>query len=179
MPRFIAFMRAVNVGGRFVKMATLAEHYRSLGYADVETFINSGNVIFSTRARSASKLEPSIEDRIEPLLGFASELFIRTPDEVAAILDRATEFASSRPESREVNVAFLKQPPEPARQSALDALQSDVDTFSIEGREVYWGCAVKQSDSRVSGALLERKLRQRTTVRRRSMLRKLVTRLQG
>jgi uncharacterized protein (DUF1697 family) len=51
----VAFLRAINVGGRFIKMAELAAHFESLGLADVSTYINSGNVLFSTRVRNLSQ----------------------------------------------------------------------------------------------------------------------------
>ena len=54
MPRYIAFLRAVNVGGRIVKMDELREHFAAAGFSDVETFIASGNVIFSSSAKSTA-----------------------------------------------------------------------------------------------------------------------------
>ena len=179
MPGYIAFMRAINVGGRFIKMAALADHFRALGYSDVETFINSGNVIFTARARSAAKVEASAESGIRPLLGFTSELFVRTPRDVAAISERARAIANAHPEAQEVNVLLLKTSLSPAQQGDLLALRSDVDEFSLEGREVYWRCRVKQSESRFTNAVFERRLRIKATARRISMLEKLVGRLQG
>ena len=65
MPRYVAFLRAVNVGGRIVKMDALRGHFAAAGFANVETFIASGNVIFDTRAKAGPALEAKIEAALE------------------------------------------------------------------------------------------------------------------
>ena len=55
--RYVAFLRAINVGGRVVKMDDLRRHFVSMGLSDVQTFIASGNVIFESPARSTARLE--------------------------------------------------------------------------------------------------------------------------
>ena len=179
MPQFVAFMRAVNVSGRFVKMATLAAHYRTLGYTDVATFINSGNVVFGAKGRIAATIEAAVESKLEPLLGFRSEIFIRDPGQICAVAARAAAYAGESSKHQETNVAFLKAPLNAARQRLLGTLQTEVDTIAYSGREVYWLCKVKQSESRFSNAVLERKLQLRTTFRRLSMLEQLAMQFPG
>jgi uncharacterized protein (DUF1697 family) len=173
VPIAIAFLRAINVGGRFIKMADLAAHFESLGLADVSTYINSGNVLFTTRARDLSQLGARIERDLEPLLGFKSEVFLRTPAEVHAIAAAAMAHRSAVPQSGEVNVAFLAAPLESEQQNKLEGLRSELDEFVHTGREVYWLCKGSQMSSKVSNAVMERKLRLRCTFRRASMLSKL------
>ncbi|MBL8057084.1 MAG: DUF1697 domain-containing protein, partial [Anaerolineales bacterium] len=83
MPRCIAFLRAINVGGHTVKMDVLRRHFQSLGYSEVETFIASGNVIFTTPRRQLAALEAEIAGRLEAALGYAVATFIRTEAELA------------------------------------------------------------------------------------------------
>ena len=64
MTRYVAFLRAINVGGRRVKMHHLRELFESLGFSNVETFIASGNVIFDSPAEDTRKLEQRIEDHL-------------------------------------------------------------------------------------------------------------------
>ncbi|MBC8451169.1 MAG: DUF1697 domain-containing protein [Planctomycetes bacterium] len=177
MPQFVAFMRAINVGGRFVKMAKLAESYSALGYTDVSTFINSGNVLFHTKKRSAAKIEKHVQAEIGALIGFESDVFLRSPSEVAAVAARAAGLQAKSKSLQEVNVAFLAAPLDKDAELALAGFETDVDAFESYGREVYWLCKVKQSDSRFSNAAFERKLRLRTTFRRVSMLQKLAAQL--
>jgi uncharacterized protein (DUF1697 family) len=183
MPRYVAFLRAINVGGRFVKMADLAQHFRTLGHTDVQTFIASGNVIFRSRARSATTLAQALADGLEPLLGYRTEAFVRTDDELQALAARAAaqqvaHRARVGPQG-EVNVALLKQPLSPTQAAALAGLRTELDDFAHSGCEVYWLCQSKQSDSKFSNALFERKLTTKTTFRRASMLERLAAQLRG
>ena len=83
MPRTIAFLRAVNVGGHTVKMDALRRHFESLGFSNVETFIASGNVIFETPFKNARTLESSIENKLRDALGYEVAAFLRTDAELA------------------------------------------------------------------------------------------------
>ncbi len=170
MPTTIAFLRAINVGGRFLKMAALQAHFEALGCEQVRTYINSGNVIFETRARSLPRLAQTLEDGLEPLLGFRSEVFLRTPAQLQQIAQRATAHRAAVPPEGEVNVAFLNAPLNEAQAAALDTLKTTLDDFAFDGTEVYWLCRGRQSDSKFSNATFERRLQQRATFRRQRML---------
>jgi uncharacterized protein (DUF1697 family) len=65
MPRYFAFLRAIDVGGHVVKMEALRGHFEDLGFLAVETFIASGNVIFQSKSVKAAELEKKIERRLE------------------------------------------------------------------------------------------------------------------
>jgi hypothetical protein len=82
--RYVAFLRAINAGGRVVKMAALKRVFERLKLADVETFIASGNVIF-TSALDAPRLERLIEGALEKALGYPVVTFLRTTGQVAAV----------------------------------------------------------------------------------------------
>ena len=173
MPTVVAFLRAINVGGRFLKMADLAGHFTSLGLANVTTYINSGNVLFESRATRLDRLEANIERDLEPLLGFKSEVFLRRSEEVHAVAATAKEHRAVLPEQGEVNVAFLNSPLSAEQSTALAALKNDLDDFAHTCREIYWLCRGNQMQSKFSNAVLERRLKLRTTFRRVSMLTKL------
>ena len=177
MPQLVAFLRAINVGGRYIKMAALTEHFCSLGFTDATTFISSGNVIFSSNSRNLNKLALQIEADLEPLLGFKSEVFIRSASEVRQIAERGKSLLSEVPADGDVNIAFFALPLTEEQRSAIAALQSasetGADTFQCGDREVYWLTQSKQSDSKISNAVFERKLRARSTCRRASMLDRL------
>lgn len=170
MPTYVAFLRAINVGGRFVKMATLAGHFRQLGHSEVRTCVNSGSVIFRSGSRRPEALADALERELEPLLGFRTEAFVRRADEVRAATARAFALAAAAPAYPEINVAWLRAPLRPPQAAALQALATDVDRFEHHGREVFWLCRVKQSESTFSNAVFERRVGVRTTLRRASML---------
>ncbi len=173
MPHYIAFLRALNVGGRFIKMEALAKYFRALGHADVETFINSGNVIFSSPKKSSSALAASIDTGLEPLLGYKADAFVRSESEVHAIAKQAATFEPRVPAPGEVNVAFLARPLSLKQITVLQSLRSELDDFVCDGTEVYWLCGCRQSESKFSNAVFERKLATRTTIRRANMVARL------
>src|SRR5690348_16811680 len=113
MPRFVAFLRAVNLGGRTVKMDRLRGLFEELGFSNVKTFIASGNVIFESRSRSGGKLEGAIEKHLKDALGFEVATFVRSAEEIVAVESYKpfSESDLSAPE-HSVYVAFLREEPD-------------------------------------------------------------------
>lgn len=169
MPTYVAFLRAINVGGRFVKMAVLAQHFRDLAHADAQTYLNSGNVVFRTESRSPVALASAIEQGLSPRLGFETHAFVRSATQVHGIAQRGMALASDR-SLADVNVAFLAAPLAEPQVAVLQTLRSAVDAFVVDGTEVYWTCRVRQSESAFSNNVFERKVKERTTLRRAVML---------
>jgi uncharacterized protein (DUF1697 family) len=172
--RYIAFLRAINVGGHVVKMTDLRDMFESLRFGGIETFIASGNVIFDAPSSDAGALEHQIEQRLARSLGYEVSTFLRTPAELAAAA-AATPFADSEPAAavHTISVGFLKTVPAMDALSRVTALTTDVDDFRVIGRELYWRCRVRTSDSKVSGARLEKALSAPATLRNITTVRKL------
>lgn len=85
MPTYIALLRAVNVGGRFYKMADLREHLTESGLDDVETYIQTGNARFRTAMRSPTKVESHVERVLGEHCGFDVPSIIFTPTELRQV----------------------------------------------------------------------------------------------
>jgi len=165
MPRYVAFLRAVNVGGHVVKMDALRAIFDSLGFERVETFIASGNVVFESPEADAAVVERRIMARLDEALGKPVATFVRTDAELA-------EVAAWRPFSADLletavalNVAFTHEPIDEETERKLLALTSDIDDFSVHGREVFWLCRKRQSGSTFSNAVLEKVLGRPSTLR--------------
>jgi len=165
MPRLIAFLRAINVGGHNVSMEKLRRLFETLGFGEVETFIASGNVIFGSDARDLSALEQTIEAHLCQSLGYEVKTFIRTASEVAAIARFQPFEAAQLQAAQALNIGFLAEPLAAKAERALMALRTEIDDFRVAGREVYWLCKKKQSESKFSNALFERTLKVRSTFR--------------
>lgn len=173
MPRYIAFLRAINVGGHTTKMDYLRKLFESLGFSNVETFIASGNVIFESPSNNTQALEKKIESRLHEALGYKVATFIRTEAELAAIanykpfrqtdLDRAVAF----------NIAFLADKPDDNSKRKLMALRTEIDDLYVHGREIYWLCRKKQSESTFSNAVLEKTLGMQSTLRGANTVKKM------
>ena len=177
MPRFVAFLRAINVGARTVKMDRLRTAFEELGFTRVETFISSGNVVFDARARTAAALESRIEAHLQETLGFEVDTFVRSPGELARVAE-CRPFPDFVPEGRDgtLYVAFLREAPTIPACRALAALRSDTDDLEVDGREIYWKRRGGLSAPGVSGALLE-KTAGRATIRNLTTVRKLAAKL--
>src|SRR5262249_56400329 len=114
MPLHVAFLRAINVGGRVVKMDHLRALFEGLGLANVETFIASGNVIFESPVRKAKALEARIEAHLRDSLGYAVGVFIRSPAELAAVAGhRPFPAADLEAGGGTPFIPFLPEPPRP------------------------------------------------------------------
>jgi uncharacterized protein (DUF1697 family) len=94
MPMYVALLRAVNVGGRVYKMADLREHLTGSGLEDVETHIQTGNVRFRTRMRSAAKVEKHVEEVLGSHASFEVPAVILTPAELRQVYDDAQGIAT-------------------------------------------------------------------------------------
>jgi uncharacterized protein (DUF1697 family) len=170
MPRCVAFLRAVNVGGRTVRMDALRAAFEALALERVETFIASGNVVFDSRARDRAALERRIEAQLLAAFGFEIDTFVRTLDEVALV---AAHPALQTTDTMQV-VGFLHSAPGPQALQAVAAMSSDTDRLVVHGRELYWLSSHRQSESVFSNAAFERALKMRSTFRGVGTLRKLI-----
>ncbi len=169
--RYVAFLRAINVGGRVVKMTRLKQIFEHLKLAEVETFIASGNVIFTAPADPA-RLEAQIEKGLQSALGYPVVTFLRSTEEIAAVAQR-DPFGTPMPPGGRIFVAFLRDPPPASVRKKVAALATSTDTFAVDGRELYWRCAVPSMQSIISGATLERVLGQPATLRNVNTVRRL------
>ena len=165
MTKYIAFLRAINVGGRTVKMDNLRGIFESMGFANVETFIASGNVIFESKSKDADALAKKIGKGLEEALGFEVATFIRSDSELAEIANYKPFPKSKMESAAALNVAFLSKPLDAESRKLVMSLKSDIDDFHVHGREVYWMCLRKQSESTFSNNLLEKTLGMKSTMR--------------
>lgn len=176
MPRYIAFLRAINVGGHTVKMDSLRRLFESLGFSNVETFIASGNVVFETTSRNARALERKIENSLREALGYEVATFIRTAAELAAIASYEPFDQSALDKAAALNIAFSADRLDDKSKQKLMALRTDIDDFHIHGREIYWLCREKQSDSNISNAVLEKTVGRKLTLRGTNTVKRMAAR---
>ena len=148
MQRYIAFLRGMNLGKRRLPMSRLKELFEELGFDEVETFIASGNVLFSSKVKDTQSLESKIAKHLEASLGYDVDTFVRTAKEVVAI-GGAKIFPEEGNEGIMVHVGFLQQklPAETAKK--LAAVRTVSDEFRVTGREYYWLCRTLTHESNV------------------------------
>ena len=171
MPRYFAFLRGINVGGHRVKMGRLRELVEELGFEHVETFIASGNVIFSSASQDVHTMEERIAGHLQEALGYAVPTLIRSQSELESIA--TFEPSGSAPADQSVYVIFLPEAADVELRQSLDDLSTDTDRFEFAGREAYWFIRGKLSESPLFGMDLNKviggaptTMRNMTTVRR-------------
>lgn len=174
MSQYVAFLRAINVGGHTVTMAVLRRLFEEAGGSGVETVIASGNVVFSASSRSVAALEKRIAARLEERLGYPVATFLRTPRELASIAaHRPFPRSDTQRPDHSLFVAFHGRDADAVSRRRVLGLASDLDDFRMVGRETYWLCRGRVSNSRVYGGGLERALGQPITVRNATTVRRI------
>lgn len=172
MPQYIAFLRAINVGGRTVAMDRLRRHFEEMGLAGVATFIASGNVVFTSRARNPDVLERRIATHLHAALGFTVDTFVRAPGDLRRILDAVPFAEADVAAAHAVMVGLLGAAPDRDTIARVAALSGAADELRVIGRELYWLRRAPESDPAL-GRALERAIGTPMTVRNATTLRRL------
>lgn len=150
MPHFIAFLRGINLGRRRVKMDELRVHFEALKFTRVATFIASGNVIFEGKTADARTLEKLIEDQLEKKLGYPVDTFVRTTEEVAQMVAyRPFSAEDADNPAHTIHVGMFKTAPAADHARRFAACRTEVDEIRVSGREYYWLCRIRSSDSKI------------------------------
>ncbi len=163
--KYIAFLRAINVGGHgVVKMQEIRNIFESLGFSNVQTFIASGNIIFESKSTPTGKLEKQIESALQKHLGHEVGALVRTEREVLEIVALKPFSQKEMDSSVMFSITFLGGPLNEEARSKLMSLKSELDNFHLQDRQVYWITKTKFSDSKIA-AKVSRILGNRSTAR--------------
>lgn len=149
MPQYIAFLRAVNVPRRAVRMADLREALGDSGFEDVETYIQTGNVRVTSRMRRPARVEAAIEKVVAERFGIHSDTMVRTPAELTVAAAAAQRLEPLPGEVRRY-LTFLKEAPPPESIAAVDAWREPGQRARIIGREIHWQLAKPFHQARLS-----------------------------
>ena len=176
MKRYFAFLRGMNVGGHTVKMERLKTLFEELELADVSTFIASGNVVFSSAARSTGALEKRIEAHLHRQLGYEAATFLRTASDLEAITRHASfEALDSAGKGSTLQVMFLREAPSKEVRQRVTALSTPTDELTVHERELYWLCHTRLSDSPLfKGSVVEKTVGMPGTMRNANTVRKIL-----
>lgn len=176
MPKYISLLRGINVGGhRKIKMAVLRSRYESLGFSNVQSLLQSGNVVFSTDDEAeADELCHKIEAEIEGHFGYDVQVFIRTPDELNTIITNCPFTPEQLEAPKKVAVMFLDKSADQSAQEALLTAYQGVEEIVFSGREVYLFYVNGMGRSRLTNAYIEGKLKINGTTRNWNTVNKLL-----
>ncbi|WBB70708.1 DUF1697 domain-containing protein [Micromonospora sp. WMMD812] len=136
MTRYVALLRGVNVGTTRIAMADLRRLVTDLGHADVQTYLQSGNVVFGSGVRDAGRLAAGIERAITDELGLSVPVLVRSARELAAIAG-GNPYSTGEDDPTKLLVAFLATAPARSTVDALAVPGGENVAFTVTGREVY------------------------------------------
>jgi uncharacterized protein (DUF1697 family) len=177
MTVYVSMLRAVNVGGTSrLKMDALRGVYESLGFADVRTLLQSGNVLFRSGLTDRQQLVKRITQEIERQLDLTVEVILRTLAEVASIVERGPVL-SPHADKNKLLVMFLAAVPDAPAQAALLKWHKDKkmkEMLELRGPEIYLYYPDGVGRSKLTSAVIENKLDTAGTARNWNTLTKLV-----
>jgi uncharacterized protein (DUF1697 family) len=166
---YVAFLRAINVGGHVVKMDQLRALFEEMGFANVKTFIASGNVLFDSSAKSAEALEKKISKALGAALGYDVAVFIRTAGEITDICKQG----DGAPSEGSLFVGFLPTPLDAREKKIVASMQTPIDELHVGTREIYWRARKNFSEAIFQPAKLEKQLGKLATFRNVTTVRKI------
>ena len=170
---FVALLRGVNVGGNnMIKMSSLKQSFERMGFVQVATYINSGNIIFKTKEMHARKLEVKIEKMLLQEYQLDSKVVIRTLAEMAKLVQSLPESWSNESEWRN-NVMFLRHTIDSKR--ILDDLpvKSDIEEIVYRPGALLWSVKTSDANRTNMARFGSHKLYREVTVRNLNTTRKL------
>lgn len=166
MKTYISILRGINVGGaRPVRMDDLVKVYQGLGFIDVKTYIQSGNVIFREKGSTAGELAKRISAEIR--LKFALEVpaIVLTKNELEVILAGNPFLPAKEAESDKLHITLLAEVPAQNNINSLDVVNYLPDEFAILGRAVYLYCPGGYGKTKLNNNFFEKKLKLEATTR--------------
>ncbi len=173
MPRYVALLRSVNVAGHGrIAMTELRASFESLGYHDVTTYIQTGNVLFSSGSKSEARISVAIEDRLAEDFGGSPAVILRSVAELQRI-GTSSPYAKAGAHPSRHHVTFLASAPSAAALATFDLPQSGRDALVVDGREVYVSTPDGYAETKYSGTFLERRLGVVSTTRNWNTVSKL------
>jgi uncharacterized protein (DUF1697 family) len=180
MAAIVSMLRAVNVGGHNkIKMEALRALYESLKLRQVQTYVQSGNVVFKTDERDLARLTRKIENGIEQTFGFRPDVVLRTSSDLRDVIAK-NPFAKRRDiEPGKLQVHFLASDPGAEGRANVLQIKTDPEELCIYGREVYIYFLNGMGKSKLSWAAVNKALKTPGTCRNWNTVTKLLERAES
>lgn len=173
--KFISILRGINVSGqKKIKMVDLKSLYELLGFSEVSTYIQSGNVIFLSKITDSAKIESKIEKAIEKEYGFHVPVIVRTAKELSEIFEglpfKGVDVVA---DGTKILVTFLSGTPKKALVTDIKRYVVEPEKLVVSGNAVYLHCPNGYGRTKLSNTFIENKLKVSATTRNLKTLVKL------
>ncbi|MBK0403473.1 DUF1697 domain-containing protein [Adhaeribacter sp. BT258] len=173
MQTYTALLRGINVSGhKKIKMPELKTMFKTLGFTNVRTYIQSGNVVFESA--TAADLESKISAKIQEVFGFEVPVICRTAAEMEQVIARNpyAEMVGFEPEK--LYVTFLQETPSEEKLEALKAFSFEPEMYSVSGKEIFVYCFNGYGNTKLENAFFEKKLKVAASTRNWRTINKLI-----
>lgn len=157
MTRFVALLRSVNLGPNRLTMVDLKHAFAQDGLPGASTVVQTGNVLFDADA-PAPDLEPRLEDLLHARFGYGTKVFVRSAAQVAALVEANPFPTMARNDPAHLVAMVLREPPSPEQLIDLRAAVRGAETFEAVGSTLYLRYPDGIGDSKLSSAVIERRL---------------------
>lgn len=163
--KYVAFLRGINVVGKNkIEMNRLREMFDALGFENVKTYINSGNVIFETRKTDDKKLSEKIEKAIEKELALNIKTMVRSVAEIEEIIEN-NPFDGEFENHKEMHVLFTDEEMPEEKRADLIGHNHENEKFAVRGREIFCLLRINFTDSLLGKDYIGKKLKISATAR--------------
>ena len=174
MTKYVALLRGINVLGKnMIKMETLRETFAALGFENVRTYINSGNVIFETASSDEARLAKKIHDAILRDFGFDISVMIRSVAEIKRMIEN-NPFVGQFDNHKDLHLFFLNDELTAEQHAMLFAHANENEMFAVIDRHIFSLLRIPFPDSAVCKGLIDKKMKVPSTARNWRTVNKIV-----
>lgn len=165
MQTYIAILRGINVSGqKIIKMAEFRDYLSSLGFVNLSTYIQSGNIVFQTQSKDNHFLEEQIHKRIKENYSFEVPVIVRTQEEWKKVIDNFP-FNLDNLDVKRIGIVFLKEKPLHIPVEEINKFKAENDEVVYSEKEIYLHIPDGIGKSKLTNNVLERKLKVSATTR--------------
>ncbi len=162
----VSLIRGINVAGHNrLTMQALRDVFGSLGFGDPETYLQSGNVVFTAERMDSSRIEALIAKGIKDAAGHAVSVLVRTAADLDRVVTRAPFLEARGEDPKALHVTFLSGAPPSAMADSVSVPPGSEDEFLLDGREIYVFCPNGYGRTKLSNTFFEKRLGVRATTR--------------
>lgn len=166
MPKYLALLRGINVGGNnLIKMADLKACFEKMKFTDVTTYIQSGNVVFTTKATLTGTLETRIEQALSKQFSYSARVVVISHKELREFVENAPKEFGAKPEVFRYNAIFLKKPYTPKKAMTFIRTREDVDTATAGKRALYFSNLIARATQSYLSKIIQTPLYPYITIR--------------
>jgi uncharacterized protein (DUF1697 family) len=164
--RYVAFLPGINVGGNnIIKMADLRASFERMGFTEIETYIQSGNVVFSSKPASKAKLEKTIEQELSRAFGYASQVVLVTARELELVVAQAPSGFGKQKDRYRYDVLFVKEPLKTEEALEQVTTKPGVDVAHAGDHALYFRRLISKAAQSHLSKLSQRPVYKRLTIR--------------